>query len=107
MKRMITTVEELMVPAGTVHITLPLLISLLEYVRTEPMLTSTDVMMISERIANKSRGSVLTVEDYADIIGLDSAPAVENDTVLGNVWCDDPGNVVPLTSHMTGNVKPA
>lgn len=99
MKRMITTVEELLVPAGTVHITLPLIISLLEYVRTNPDITTTDVMMISERIAAKSRGSVLTVEDYEGIIGV-STESGYDDSMTGNVWCGEPEILEPLTSNV-------
>lgn len=102
MKRMITTVEELMIPAGTVHITLPLIISLFEYVRTNPNITNADVMMISEKIASKSRGSILTVEDFESIVG--SPPETTYDeSLMGNVWCDGPdGNVTPLTSGLSG-----
>lgn len=63
-KRMITTVEELQEPIGTIRITTPLMCYIFEKLRKTPNLESSTTMLLCEKLSYLSGdGKILTLED--------------------------------------------
>lgn len=95
MKRVITTVEELQDPIGTIRVTSPLMCYILEKVRTTPNLDSSKTMLLCEKLSYLSGdGKILTIED--------------KDMIFDIWWAGPTPTPIPIEGNLsvTGNTCP-